>query len=902
VASIGTSALEIAAPVTWGAFELAVVGENGAMASLPFTAGWYGGADVSATPDMLEMALDAPAYRAGDVAKLRLVPRADGIALISVLSNRLIAMQAVQVKAGENTVDLPVTDDWGAGVYIAVSALHGTDMAKGRNPNRALGLAHASIDPGARALSVQIEAPAQSAPRSPLDIAVKVDGIAQGETAFVTLAAVDQGILNLTGTKPPSPADYYFGQRKLGVGIRDLYGRLIDGMNGAMGVVRSGGDAGAGARLQTPPPTEELVAYFSGTLTVGADGYARTSFALPAFNGTVKVMAIAWSKTAIGQANADVIVRDPVVISASLPRFLSMGDRAQLALDIHHTSGPAGPMALDITAKGLTLGSFPKTVALETGARARIDIPIQADALGNHAITIALTTPDGKSLTKTLALPVQINDRPIQRVSRFNLAQGAEFVADAAMFDGLQAGTAQAQITLGQVAQFGSAALLPAMLTRAQPYECTEQITAQGMVQLYSNGPEKALGQIDAAIKSVLLRQNASGAFGLWQADSGGDMWLDAFVTDFLLRARALGHSVPDTAYRSALDNLRNQVNYHPDFDRGGEALAYALMVLAREGAAAIGDLRYYADVKADAFATSAAQAQLGAALASYGDQPRADALFRRADAQALQGLTEPEGQIWRADYGSALRDAAVVLAMAGEAQSRAVKPAEILTRMAGTARPLSTQELVWVMMAAQNMATDMAAFSVNGAPASSPVVDVSDQDLSPFVIKNTGDDNMLTVTTTGLPMGSVQAGGTGYAISRSYYSMSGEAVDFAQLKVGARMAVVLEITPFANGEARLMIDDPLPAGFEIDNPALIGSAQSQLQRLGLLNEARHSEFRQDRFLAAVDRMDNQPFRLGYIVRAVSAGQFHHPAATVEDMYRPQFAGRTDAGRIVIAP
>jgi uncharacterized protein YfaS (alpha-2-macroglobulin family) len=63
-------------------------------------------------------------------------------------------------------------------------------------------------------------------------------------------------------------------------------------------------------------------------------------------------------------------------------------------------------------------------------------------------------------------------------------------------------------------------------------------------------------------------------------------------------------------------------------------ALAYALMVLAREGAAAIGDLRYYADVKADDFATPLAQAQLGAALASYGDQTRADAMFRKAAAR----------------------------------------------------------------------------------------------------------------------------------------------------------------------------------------------------------------------------------------------------------------------------
>jgi alpha-2-macroglobulin len=53
--------------------------------------------------------------------------------------------------------------------------------------------------------------------------------------------------------------------------------------------------------------------------------------------------------------------------------------------------------------------------------------------------------------------------------------------------------------------------------------------------------------------------------------------------------------------------------------------------VLAREGAAAMGDLRYFADVKGDAFDTPLAAGQLGAALAQYGDQARADAMFARA-------------------------------------------------------------------------------------------------------------------------------------------------------------------------------------------------------------------------------------------------------------------------------
>jgi uncharacterized protein YfaS (alpha-2-macroglobulin family) len=144
-------------------------------------------------------------------------------------------------------------------------------------------------------------------------------------------------------------------------------------------------------------------------------------------------------------------------------------------------------------------------------------------------------------------------------------------------------------------------------------------------------------------------------------------------------------------------------------------------------------------------------------------------------------------------------------------------------------------------------------------------------------------------------------AGGNGYAITRSYYTLTGEPASPDGVKVGDRLVAVLEVTPFGRGEARLMVTDPLPAGFEIDNPNLItGGSVSALDFLDLATEVAHSEFRQDRFLTAIDRMDNATFRLAYIVRAVSPGTFHQPAASVDDMYRPDFTAHTDAGKITI--
>lgn len=913
-AQLGPQAVEITAPVQWGEYELRVKSANGAVTSTTFYAGWYAPADVSSTPDTLELSLDQPAYKSGETATLRIVPRAAGTALVTVLSNRLIAMQAVEVSAGENLITLPVTDDWGAGVYVTASVLRPMDVTAGRNPARALGLAHAAVDPGARKLDVTVETVIEAAPRAPLDVAINVAGLAPGEPAWVTIAAVDQGILNLTAFTPPDPSAHYFGQRKLGVGIRDVYGRLIDGLNGAQGTVRSGGDSGAQARPQAPPPTEELVAYFTGPVQVDADGYARTTFTLPSFNGSVKIMAVAWSAKAVGQANADVLVRDPVVVTASLPRFMAPGDSSRMLLEIVHATGPSGRMGLDVTASGLTLGPVPSGFDLGDQAKTVFAIPVTAGEAGIQTLTVSLTTPDGKQLVKTLTLPVQANDPEVARTTRLTLAQGQTLTLDDTVFAGLSLASAKASMAIGPLAQMDAPGLLAAL--DRYPYGCTEQITSKALPLLYFDqvaqamdlqGADNISQRIEQAVAEILTNQGAEGGFGLWSPGSG-DLWLDAFVTDFLSRARAQGHTVPDHAFRAALDSLRNQVNYAPDFDEnsngGGEALAYALMVLAREGAAAIGDLRYYADVKADAFRTALAQAQLGAALASYGDQPRADAMFRRAGGRVLALTATETEQTFRTDYGTNFRDAAAILTLAVESGTEAISQEALTIRISSNTAPLSTQEATWALMATNALIDrpGLDGITLNGAPATGPLVKVLTADTGPVTVQNSGADTLLTLTAYGTPTEPEPAGGNGYAITRSYYTLDGDPTTLDTIRTGDRLVTVLEVTPFGTGEARLMVADPLPAGFEIDNPNLIsGGAMANLEWLNLEGEVAHSEFRQDRFLTAIDRTNGDAFRLGYIVRAISPGDFHHPAASVEDMYRPSFRARSDTGRVTIA-
>jgi len=360
---------------------------------------------------------------------------------------------------------------------------------------------------------------------------------------------------------------------------------------------------------------------------------------------------------------------------------------------------------------------------------------------------------------------------------------------------------------------------------------------------------------------------------------------------------------VPDQAFRLAMDNLRNQVNYAADFDQGGQDIAYALMVLAREGAARMGDLRYFADVKAKAFSTPLAAAQLGAALASYGDQTRADRMFARAQ-YLMNNPKGAERQLWRADYGTRLRDRAGLLTLAIEAGSNAVNRDALVNMLSQPAPYMSTQEQVWTLMAARALIGDAssAGLSLNGVDISGPFVRrIEAQALTPQMIRNTSTRQTdITLTTIGVPQVPALAGGYGYAITRQYYDMDGNQVTLDRVTTGTRLVVVLKVDPAEKGEARLMINDPLPAGLEIDNPNLLNSGDISSLDWLKTTYAEHSEFRSDRFLAAVNWRSDKPFQLAYMVRAVSPGVYHHPAATVEDMYRPRYRARTATGAMSV--
>jgi len=888
---------------------------DGPITSVQFDVGFYsdGSAD---TPDLLETSIDKPQYQSGDTMVVSVNARTAGKLTINVLGDRLLTTQNIDVKEGTSQVKIPIGKDWGTGAYVMATLRRPLDAAAQRMPGRAIGLKWFGIDKQARTLQVSLSPPSLVRPNSSLKIPVKLGGLNPGEDAKVVIAAVDVGILNLTNYKPPAPDDYYLGQRRLTAEIRDLYGQLIDGMQGTRGQIKTGGDAGA--ELQGSPPTQKPLALYSGIVTVGPDGSAEVSFDIPDFAGTARVMAVAWSATKLGRATTDVIVRDPVVLTATLPRFLLTGDHGTMSMDLDNVEGAAGDYVVNVNVKGplKVSGNAATTLKLNARQRSSMSIALDAGGAGKAELDVDINGPNGLSLGRHYALDVKPATQVLARRAIRTLAKGESLTLTADMFSDLVPGTGGVSLSVGLSTALDAATILQAL--DRYPHGCSEQITSRAMPLLYVN--ELAAGarlaqdenldqRIKDAIERLLARQGSNGSFGLWSA-GGDDAWLDAYVTDFLTRAREKGFSVPDVLFKSALDRIRNSVvnAAEPEKD-GGRNLAYGLYVLARNGAAPVGDLRYLADTKLKNLATPIAKSQLAAALALVGDRNRAERVY----ASALGDLEPKPALIFgRVDYGSSLRDAAAYISLASEGNAPRASLTQAVMRVEaarGLTSYTSTQENAWMVLAARALAKETMALDLNGQAIKTALYrNYKAEQVAgePLKITNTGEAPVqAVVSVSGSPVVPEPAASNGFKIERSYFTLDGKPANISTAKQNDRFAVVLKITEPKPEYAHIMVSDYLPAGLEIDNPHLVSSGDSgTLSWIEDGQDPVNTEFRDDRFTAALDRAGDSKsvFTVAYIVRAVTPGKYVLPQAYVEDMYNPSRYGRTGTGSVEVRP
>lgn len=916
----------VATATEWGRYRLEVFDpKTGAATSVRFRAGWFVAPTAGDTPDLLEVVADKESYRPGDTVRVHVRAPFAGEALIVVANEEVIETRNVPLPAEGATVDMVYSERWGVGAYLLATAFR--PDAEARGPGRAIGLTWLGLDPAPRTLAVKFDVPKQIRPRTHVDVPVRVEGLAPGQKALLTLAAVDEGVLQLTRFQTPDPARHYFGKRRLGVGIRDLYGRLIDGKAGRRGHVRSGGgdprlSGGAGA----PPVDVAITALFSGVVEVGADGKAVIPLDVPDYNGRLRLMAVASSAEAVGSGEDAIVVRDPVIAQASTPRFLAPGDASRITVDVRNLDGADATYAVEVSVEGAVAlnGTKRHEKKLAPGEETVAAFAIEARDVGTAMLKLTLSGPDGVIVERTRFLAVRPAQFPAYRRIAKRMAPNENVTYGSRLIEEFQSGTADVFLSFSPRPSLDVAGVLRAL--DRYPYGCLEQTTSRAMAMLYASeiaalwggegAGERARQAVRGAVSRVLEMQRSDGAFGLWSAASAAEPWLSAYAMDFLARARGNQMAVPDVAFRNGVAWLkrftRENASAQPT-DLASKAYAFYVLALVGEGDA--GEVRRFMEAHVDAMPSALAAAQVGTALALHGEQDRARTMIGKSQPARVNRLDVR-------DYGSALRDMAGVIAVTAGA-SRVVDKVlrdwagktlenlvEDLSAAVTRTRNLSPQEMAWIILAADTLseAGKSMTLTVNGAPLPPRSESFRVHPDKTALARNLTYANSGTTpvwhlaSVTGIPTAEEPAQSDGFTIARKYLDLNGEPVELDAVRQNDLLVAVIEGEAKTEFDHQALVVDLLPAGFEVENARLADRRDtSTFAWLPQLSEVQHAEYRDDRFLAAFDLdKDTRTFTLAYLVRAVTPGVYRLPAVLVEDMYKPQFRARSEMGKVTV--
>lgn len=942
---------KVSFPVEWGAYRLEVKGPNDTLSSVRFWAGysWQDNSDGSgaARPDRVTMKLDKPSYKPGDTIKLHVAAPAAGKGYAMVESSEgPLWWQEITVPAEGLDLTIPVDKSWNRhDLYLSTLVVRPGDKSRSATPKRAVGVLHLPLGDENRRLNIALDAPAKMRPNQPLTVKVKVDRKegAAPKQVNVLLSAVDSGVLNITDYTTPDPWQGFFGQKRYGADIYDIYGQVIEGQ-GRLASLRFGGDGDELKRGGKPPVNHvTIIAQQAQPVTLDENGEGTVTLPIGDFNGELRVMAQAWTDEDFGSSEDKVVVAAPVIAELNMPRFLAGGDTARLTLDITNLTDKPQTLNVQLAASGLIQleGAQPAPITLQPGVRNIQFVPVSAkEGFGDGQVDI---TVSGLALPGETLPPVskswKLGVRPAFPAQTVNmgaaLQPGESWNVPPDSLANFSPATVQGQLLLSGKPPLNLARYIREL--NAYPYGCLEQ-TASGLFpSLYTNAAqlktlgitgdsdEKRRAAVDVGISRMLQMQRQDGGFALWDKEGPEEYWLTAYAMDFLVRAGEQGYSVPADAINKGNNRLLRYLQepglmtlrYSDDVAASRFAVqAYAAQVLARQQKAPLGALREIWERHAQA-KSGLSLMQLGVALKAMGDAPRSEEAIQLA-------LKTPRADTprWIGDYGSALRDNALMLALMEEnkllpdAQNTLL---QTLSEQAFGERWLSTQESNSLFLAGRGLAdlpgNWQAQTSLDAAPLQSDKAQTRNLDadqLGALQVTNSGTQPLwLRLDATGYPEYSPEPVSNVLQIERQILGTDGRPKAISSLRSGDLVLVRLEINASQNVPDALVVD-MLPAGLELENQNLANSSASLADNAdeaqNLINQMQqadiqHMEFRDDRFVAAVAVNENQPVTLVYLARAVMPGTYQLPQPQVESMYVPQWraTGQAD-GPLIVTP
>ncbi|HEY4209373.1 MAG TPA: MG2 domain-containing protein, partial [Puia sp.] len=560
----------------------------------------------------IDIDLDKASFYTGETVVAHFKTPFSGRMLVTMETDKIVSYQYVNVEKRDASLNLPLTGDDIPNVYITATLIKPHELSE-IPLTVAHGYQSVKVEGKDRRMTVDIVA-AQSV-RSHTHQKVKVKA---EPGSMVTLAAVDNGVLQISDFKTPDPYEHYYAKRALEVNGYDLYPLLFPEVKASLS--STGGDAeGDMKKRVNPMPAKrvKIVSYWSGIAKTNGSGEAEFEFDIPQFSGEVRLMAVAYKNEQFGSKESAMTVADPIVLSSALPRFLSPGDTVTMPVTITNTTSSPATANAHVKVGGAVrvAGDDEQSLSIPANSEGRALFQIVAPpAIGVGKVTVEVASM-GEHFTDETEIGVRPSS-PLQKITDAgSVAGGASQALNWNAGDFIPS-SMDYQLMVSRNPVIGLAKYLDWLVE--YPYGCTEQTVSAAFPQLYygdladlvrqgkGDGQLKASANsnIQEAIRKIKMRQLYNGAVTLWDNEDSENWWATIYAAHFLIEAQKAGFDVDKNLLGTILGYVnsrlknREMVTYYYNRDQSRrivpKEMIYGLYVLALGGQANIGAMNYY--------------------------------------------------------------------------------------------------------------------------------------------------------------------------------------------------------------------------------------------------------------------------------------------------------------------
>src|SRR5205085_8727501 len=249
--------------------------------------GWVPWSDE--TQFKMDVIPDRARYAVGDTATVLFAsPFTNAEAWVTVEREGLIEQRRVRITSGSTTLKFPITEAFAPNAFVSILVARGRSAPPGSldddgRPTIRVGYAELRVTPEVKRLTVAIEPDKpEYRPADSARVRVHVrDALAHGSRSEVTLWAVDEGVLALTGYKTPDPIDLIYRERGLGLrlasNMTSVAPQIPEGEKGR----REAGGGGGAAGAEILRSRFKTTAFFLGSVVTDADGNGLAVAKLP---------------------------------------------------------------------------------------------------------------------------------------------------------------------------------------------------------------------------------------------------------------------------------------------------------------------------------------------------------------------------------------------------------------------------------------------------------------------------------------------------------------------------------------------------------------------------------------------------------------------------------------------